>query len=55
MDQWIGLPRAVDLGVVNGKSLLEFSGAMDLSRYQHHPFKQIRTATLFNKLDIFLF
>ena len=55
MDQWIRLPRAVDLGVMNGKPGLELGCAMDLPGYQHHTFEQIGAATLLEKLDIFLF
>jgi hypothetical protein len=33
MDERIGMPRAIDLGIVNRKSLLEVCAAMDLSCY----------------------
>ena len=54
MDERIGLPRAIDLGIVNRKSLFEVCAAMDLSCYQHHLFDQIRRTALFDELDIFL-
>jgi hypothetical protein len=54
VDERIGLPCAVDLGVMNRKSFLEVCRAMNLSCYKHHAFDQIGRAALFNELDIFL-
>ena len=55
MDQRIGLPFTVNLRIMNRKPFLKLSCAVDLASHQHHAFEQIGTATLYDKLDIFLF
>ncbi len=55
MDERIGLPCAVDLRIMDRKAFLEFGCTMNLAGHQHHTVEQIGTATLFDKLDIFLF
>jgi hypothetical protein len=54
MDQRIGPPYTVDLRIMARKAFLKLSCAVDLASHQHHAFEQIGTATLYDKLDVFL-